>query len=295
MKSVCNKVVVLFLFLTISSYGQESVEITPPGLTTNPSLDITATNTRPLLSFFRSKGGVGARVYTIQLDTTDQFNSKDLIEYKDVPEENEFLASKQVEKPLKDKTRYYWRAKAIDIQGNESHWSQSRFNLNTEYNKNFMNLVRLPVQSIEVSTGQDPKNIDDLNDPGQITYWQAAPPGPVPNWVKFDLGMAKDLSRIWMLSNINTDNGWLVDFQWEMSTDGKNFQPIPGGSLSNNDTLRNRIDIKPIHARYLKLKIDKFRGVSPQINAIVFYGPGNPPLPKTPSGDYVLLIGDQKI
>ena len=92
---------------------------TAPRLTNNPNWDIVATNIRPLLTFFNATGGVGDRSYTIQVDKVDTFDSISLVEYKDVPEEKKYITSKRVEEEdaLEDKTRHYWRVRAIDSKG----------------------------------------------------------------------------------------------------------------------------------------------------------------------------------
>ncbi|MBN2479094.1 MAG: discoidin domain-containing protein [Parachlamydiales bacterium] len=268
-------------------------DITKPRLTNNPSWDVICTNERPLLSFFISKGGIGKRTYIMELDTSDKFNSPNLIKYENIEEENEFLASKRVEKPLLDKSRYFWRVKAKDSLGNESKWSVTRFYVDTTYNKKYQNLQRVQVKSIDVSLGFDKKNLIDYSDPGQVTFWQSTPPGPKKNWLNFDLGEEKIISRIWMLSNTDSDNGWLEDFIWQKSLDGKSWQTIEKASLNNNDTFRNLIDINPIKTRYLKLTINKFKGVAPQLNCVLFYTPQKPKIPITPSGKYILIVGDQ--
>lgn len=282
-----------FIFLFSCAQDYKKAEITKPKLTNNPSLDVICTNRRPLLSFFNSKGGIGKRTYFIELDTSKEFNSPNLVKYKNVKEENKYLASKRVHRPLLDKSRYYWRVKAKDSHGNESDWAMTRFYVDSSYNKKYLNLQRIKVKSVEVSTGQNPKSIIDLDDPGQVSFWQAAPPGPIRDWVKFDFGKEQIVSRIWLLSNISSDNGWLKDFFLEKSSDGFYFEKINDTAIKNNDTYRNMIDIKPIKARYLKLKINKFIGVAPLLNCVIFYSPKKPPIPKTPSGKYVLLVGDQ--
>jgi hypothetical protein len=178
---------IIFILILLFSCTKETkkIEITAPKLTNNPSLDVICTNQKPLLSFFRSKGGFGKRLYTIQLDTNSNFNSQNLIEYKNIEELNEFLVEKRLDKPLIDKTRYYWRAKATDEKGYESPWSFSRFYIDTDDNKHFMNLIRVPITSVEVSTGQNPKNLIDYDDPGQVTFWTSAPPGPIKDWLTY--------------------------------------------------------------------------------------------------------------
>ena len=271
----------------------KKVDITRPKLTNNPSWDDVCTNRKPLLSFYISRGGIGKRTYIVNLDTEPEFNSPNFIEYKNIEELDEFIVQKRVEKPLVDKIRYYFRAKAVDSEGNESKWAYTRFSLDTDYNKKFMNLTRAKVQSVKVSTGENPKNLIDYDDPGQVSFWQAAPPGPIKPWAIFDLGKPTTISRIWMLANINTDDGWLVDFVWEKSLDGQNFEEIIDAKVPNNDTFRNVIDIEPVSTRYLRLKINHFRGVAPHLNCVIFYMPGKPQVPIPPRGKYVLLVGDQ--
>ncbi|GAF90335.1 unnamed protein product, partial [marine sediment metagenome] len=102
----------LFFFLFILIPGELSAEpLTAPNLTNNPSLDVIATNTRPLLSIFNASGGTGKRTYIFQIDTVPEFNSESLVEYKDIPETNKYITEKQIEKKnaLSDKTRHYWR------------------------------------------------------------------------------------------------------------------------------------------------------------------------------------------
>ncbi|NGX56793.1 MAG: Aminodeoxychorismate/anthranilate synthase component 2 [Candidatus Anoxychlamydiales bacterium] len=288
-----KKIFILLLCLSFYSCNNKKVHISKPSLKNNPSWDIICTNKRPLISFFNSKGGIGKKRYIVQIDTKDTFDSKNFIEYKNVYEENKYLASVRLDRDLIDNSRYYFRVKAIDEKNNESAWSFSRFYLDTSSNKHFMNLRRLNVKSIEVSSGENPKNIIDYDDPGQSSFWSATPPGPIKDFVKFDLGTSQIVKRIWMLSNPNSDNGWLYDFVWEKSLDGKNFEEIQDAKISNNDTFRNIIDIKPIKTRFLRLKINKFIGVSPQINCIIFYTPSKPLTFTAPSEKYVLLIGDQ--
>ena len=119
------------LALLLFSCSKEVYEVQPPKLTNNPSYDVICTNLKPLLSFFVAHGGIGEKKYVIQLDTDPEFKSANLIEYKGVKKLNKYLVEKRVQTPLIDKTRYYWRAKAIDVLGKQSTWSQSRFFINT--------------------------------------------------------------------------------------------------------------------------------------------------------------------
>ncbi|NQT48255.1 MAG: discoidin domain-containing protein, partial [Chloroflexi bacterium] len=222
-----------------------------PRLTNNPNWDIIATNERPLLTFFNASGGVGDRTYTIQIDEVDTFDSSALVQYKDVPEEHEYITSKRVEEEdaLQDETRYLWRVRAVDSKGHEGTWALSRFFLDTKSDDSFMNLIRIPVQQVTVSSSQNPKNIIDYDDPGQATFWQAAPPGDLVPWVEFALGQTWTVSRIWILSSLSDRDGWLKDFAWQRSVDGQTWLDIQGASTTGNDTYRSIIDFPPATAR----------------------------------------------
>lgn len=270
--------------------------LTAPRLTNNPTMDIIATNRRPLLSFFNAKGGVGERSYEIQLDTADAFNSKNLIRYSNIPETTPYITERLVDENdlLIDDTRYYWRARAVDSAGTVGSWAKSRFFVDTKADGEFMKLVRIPVKSVEVSSGGDLKNITDVDDPGQVTFWQSTPPGAPTQWIRFDLGGETEVSRIWMLSNTDgTGDGWLKDFAWQASDDAAQWTDIEGAAVTGNDTYRNIIDFAPVKTRYLRLFIRDWHGYAPQINAIILYSPGMPPVPAAPDGDYVLIVGNQ--
>jgi len=276
-------------------------KLTPPKLTNNPSFDVIVTNARPLLSFFNSSGGEGERFYTIQIDRLPTFDSENLIEYLNVPEalygtlwKND-VTQKMVEPAdaLGDETQYHWRVRATDAAGEKSSWAKSRFYLDSQADDSFMNMVRIPVMRIKVSSGENPKNIVDYDDPGQVTFWQATPPGAEREWVKFDFSEIRKVSRIWMLSNPKNSDGWLKDFVWQISSDSENWTDIEGTSIQNNNTFRNIINFDTIETRYLRLYINKWHGYAAQINVITFYSPGTPPPPAVPDGEYVLLVGNQ--
>ena len=287
---------VFFAFCASDGRSEESEPLTAPQLTNNPTLDVIATNKRPLLSFFNSSGGNGKRNYTIQIDKVPSFDSSALIEYKGVPEGDKYVTTKLVDEKdaLTDNTRYYWRVRAQDSDGKVGPWAKSRFFLDTKSDDSFMNLTRIAVSGIEVSSGQNPKNIVDLDDPGQATFWQATPPGEQTQWVKFDLGEKRTVSRIWILSNPQGLDGWLKDFAWQSSDDGNRWENIQGAEIRDNDTYRNIIDFKPVATRYLRLLITDWHGYAPQINVVTIYSPGKPPIPKIPQGDYVLIVGNQQ-
>ncbi|MFA6295924.1 MAG: discoidin domain-containing protein [Patescibacteria group bacterium] len=269
-------------------------EIIPPKLNNNPSWDVIVTELDPLLSFFNATGGPKNRHYEIQLDTNKNFDSKNLIEYKNVPENGEFVTDKKIEKEnsLKDKQQYYWRVRAI-TETSKSDWTVSRFFVDIESDDHFMNLTRAKVKDIEVSGGYNAKNIIDYDDPGLVTFWQSPPPCENQHFVKFDLGKPIEISRIWMLSTPTDADGWLKNFVWQTSNDNKTWTEISGTEFKNNDTFRNIIDFKPVTARYFKLLIKEFIGYAAQLNEIILYSPGKPKLPTVPEKDYVLIVGNE--
>ncbi|MBT3181126.1 MAG: C26 family cysteine hydrolase domain-containing family [Deltaproteobacteria bacterium] len=294
---VISTVIFVTLFISIAGCSKPSAPLTAPSLKNNPYQDVIVTTTQPLMSFFNAKFGEGDRTYDIQIDIEPTFTSDKLIEYNRIPEEKVHITSKLVEAEdaLQDNSRYYWRARAVDAKGNKGPWDSSRFYVDTKADDSFMGMVRIPVESIEVSSGFNPKNIYDLDDPGQATFWQSTPPGAEVQWVQFDLGKRWSISRIWMLSTRGgSSDGWLEDFVWQMSDDGETWRDIPGTKTTTNDTFRNILDFKSITARHLKLKINKWRGYAAQLNTITFYSPGMPPVPEVPDSDYVLLVGNQQ-
>ncbi len=286
-----------FIMVTFVSSTSSGESLTAPKLTNNPSLDVIATNKRPLLSIFNASGGTGKRTYIFQIDTVPDFDSESFIEYKDIPETNEYITEKQIEKkdalfPL-GKTTYYWRARAVDEAANKGPWGETRFFLDTASDDTFMNLLRIPVEEVAVSSGQNPKNIIDLDDPGQSTFWLSSPPGDPVQWIAFDFGKRQEVSRIWMLSHPSGKNGWLKNFVWQWSSNNRIWTDIPDAEVQNNDTFRNIIEIEPVSARYFRLLIRDWYGCAPQINAIILYSPGIPEIPEPPDDDYVLVIGNQ--
>lgn len=269
-------------------------EILPPKLNNNPSWDVIVTETTPMLSFFNTKGGPKMRHYEIQLDTTIEFNSKNLIVYKYVIENHTNITDKKVEEKdaLSDKMRYYWRARMVTPIGT-SDWAVSRFYVDTESDDKFMNLTRVAVKEVKVSAGYNAKNIIDWDDPGLVTYWQSPPPGLPEQWVVFDLGKEVGICRVWILSNPGDQDGWLKDFVLQSSNDNNNWRNIDGTEIKNNDTFRNIINFVSVKARYFRLLIKDFVGYAAQINEIILYSEGKPAVPKTPKEDYVLIIGNE--
>ncbi len=292
---------VIVAFILFSGLSQAAGPLSAPSLTNNPSLDVIVTTTRPLLSFFSASGGTAPRTYTIQLCKASTFSGESLIEYRDVPEESAQVTSFPVQRKhaLDDKARYYWRVRAVDSAGKQGPWRMSRFFVDTESDDSFMGLVRIPVKSVDTSDGSNPKNIVDLDDPGQTSCWRGTPPGDPVKWVTFDLGTRRKVSCIWMLSNPSwateqIGEGWLKDFVWQASDNLTEWREVTGTRVVGNDTFRNILRFDPVEARYLRLHITAWHGYAPQLNAVTLYSPGSPPVPDTPDRDYVLVVGNQQ-
>jgi GMP synthase-like glutamine amidotransferase len=267
----------------------------PPRLTNNPSLDVVVTNRRPVLSFFNAQGGKAPLAYEMQLCPTPDFRGLDLITYEGVAQNRGRVTAKRVAKgdELKDGARYWWRVRAVDAAGRKGPWGRTRFFVDTASDDHFMGLSRVYPQQILASSGSNPKNVYDLDDPGQSTFWQSAPFGEEDQWLFLDLGRSQTISRIWMLSNISGKNGWIKDCAWQTSPDGINWRDVPGGKLTNNDTFRNILDITPTTGRFWRLYLRDWQGYCAQVNALCLYSAAKPATPSPPPGQYVVVVGDQ--
>ncbi len=265
-----------------------------PSLRNNPSWDVVVTRLNPLLSFFNADGGPKNRTYEIQVDKSKNFASADKLVYKNVKEKGPYITEQKIskEESLKDKQLYYWRARTVTDRG-KSDWVISRFYVDTKSDATFMNMVRAKVKKITVSNGYNAKNITDWDDPGLLTFWQSPPPGDKEQWVEFDFGEPTEIARAWILSNFNDPTGWLKDFRLQHSADGKKWQVVAGTETKNNRSYRNILNFKPVKARYFRLLITSFIGYAAQINEMILYSPGGAPVPKVPSQDYVLIIGNE--
>ncbi len=203
--------------------------LTPPSLTNNPSKDVVATSPRPLLSVFNSRGGVGPLTCTFEISKQPDFPASDTVRYEGISASTPFITEKQVE--AKDALQdgcYYWRALSTDSQGTKSAWSSTRFHVDYAGSRSGSGLLRAPVASVSVSSGQDPKNVVDWNDQGQATYWNSSPAAKeILEWVVLDMGKPQPVCRLWMLSNTLGDWGWLTDFVWQSSPDGRSWTEIP--------------------------------------------------------------------
>lgn len=274
--------------------SQKIAHLTSPELSNNPNRDVIVTETTPLLSFFNSHGGHN-RSYQVELDTSDQFNSENLVNFFDLAENGQFVSDFKIphNKELKDKSQYFWRVKAKDANGNVSDWANSRFFVDSESDDKFSGLMRAEIKKVDVSAGYNAKNIVDYDDPGLLTFWQSPPPGEREQWVSFDLGEEKEICRLWILSNVNDQSGWLKSFVLEKSSDNKSWQEIAESKVTNNDTFRNIVDFPPVKAQYFRLLIKEFSGYAAQINEVILYGKYDIPTPKSPTSDYVLIIGNE--
>lgn len=273
--------------------SKKNPDLSPPRLANNPSWDVIVTELCPLLSFFNSPDKLVGKSYEIQVDTSKDFSSKNLIAYKNVAE-GELVTAQKISSPdsLKDNQLYYWRARTVSSHG-KSEWVASRFRVDTKSDAAFINLVRVSIKAARASNGYNVKNITDWDDPGLLTFWQSPPPGEARQWIEFDLGKPTEVSRAWILSNFNDRDGWLKDFVLESSHDGKKWHAIAATETKNNETFRNILDFPPVKARYFRLLVKSFTGYAAQINEIILYSPGRPPLPSVPKEKYVLIIGNE--
>ena len=290
-------VVMLSVFLMSSCYNTSN-KIPPPSLTNNPQLDMILTNERPIFSIMNPTDIKDNYTFTFEISADSTFPPNKTVRYERIKHINNHTSAKQIElgQELKDGT-YYWRAKTVDENGNSSIWVQTRFHVDLKNSKTFSGFIRAPVKAIDVSSGEDSKNIIDWNDQGQITFWNNSPrkANEPFSWITFDMGKPTSLTRFWMLSTRSTSlaAGWLTHFVWQSSNDKTNWKNIPGTEITNNDTYRNIIDFKPVNTRYYRLVIFKQNSLQAQINVIIPYIKGKPAAPKVPSDNYVLLVGNQ--
>jgi anthranilate/para-aminobenzoate synthase component II len=276
--------------------GQQNVPA--PTFSNSPQLDMIVTNSRPILSVGNPVGMVTPYTLTFEISSDPQFPKDKTILYKDIAQQNPHISEKQVEPQheLSDGT-YYWRAKTVDRQGNFSDWIKTLFHVDVKNSRTFSGFLRAPVHDVSVSSGEDPKNIIDWSDQGQITYWNNSPraAGEPFSWVVLDMGKKMPVTRFWMLSTRQTTRtpGWLTHFVWQGSNDGRTWTDIEGTEIRNNDTYRNIIDFRPVNTRYYRLVIYSQNALQAQLNAIIPYVRGEPQVPDVPDVDYVLVIGNQ--
>lgn len=223
MKNVIFISTVLIVLLML--YGCEhkqvannSDNIPPPTFNNNPQLDVILTNHRPILSVGNPSGIQVGYTLDYELSSNPEFPEDNTLSYTGITQANQYISEFQVKKgdELEDGT-YYWRARTHTSDGKTSAWVKTRFYLDVKNSRTFSGFLRASVQAIEVSSGQDPKNIIDWNDQGQITYWNSTPTSGEPfSWVMLDMGKPIPVSRFWMLSTRNTSlaAGWLSHFVW---------------------------------------------------------------------------------
>ncbi|WP_320175337.1 glutamine amidotransferase-related protein [Maridesulfovibrio sp.] len=268
-------------------------DIPAPSLDTNPCMDVIVTRTNPLLSF--KKNGKSIDQFEIQLDRRNTFDSPDLYKYILKTGAGE-VGALQIpkEKPLHDKSRWWWRVRAINVDGKASLWTISRFFVDSESDDHYSGLQRLTPVSVKTGSGSNPEYLTDYSDAGLISQWRAAPPGPHHEWVELDLGKPVPVSLIWMLSDFNNPDGWLSDFHWMTSNDGESWTKVEAGEVSNSDSYRIIQDI-PVHtARLWRLVITKYTGYAPALNEIMLFTPAQPEIPNIPDNPYIMIIGNQR-
>ncbi len=277
---------------------RERNRISPPTFNSNPQLDMVLTNCRPILSVGNPKRPLKPYTLTFEISPDPHFPMGSTIRYDGIEPQSRYISEKQVEAgdALSDGT-FHWRARAVDSDGRFSEWVQTRFIVDVANSRSFSGFLRAPVFRISVSSGEDPENIIDWSDSGQVTFWNNAPraTGEEHSWVMFDMGKATPVARFWMLSTRQTSlaPGWLTHFVWQWSDDARNWMDIQGTEVKKNDTYRNIVDFKPVNARYYRLVIYSQNALQAQLNVIIPYVKGEPEIPHVPDGKYVLVIGNQ--
>ena len=289
-------------FYTAGGFGYKQsipkgIHVYPPAFDSNPQLDMVLTNNRPILSVGNPPSCPGNFTICYELSKNSAFPPKETIHYDGIQPQNKTLTEFQVKRgdELSDGI-YYWRAKCVDSQGNQSRWIKTRFHVNVNGSRTFSGYMRVPIKRIEGSGAANPKNITDWSDQGLISFWNSTPSGgELFSWIILDMGRPVPISRFWMLSTNKTtlSNGWLTHFVWQYSHDKKKWIDIPGTEVKHNDTYKNIIDFKPVNARYYRLVIRSQNGLQAQLNVVIPYRKGQPAVPKVPSGKYVLIIGNQ--
>jgi len=275
-----------------------AAEVPAPTFESNPQLDVILTNARPILSVANPAGLVGPYTLTFELSTDPGFPPAATRTYPGIGQHDAHISEVQVrpEHALADGT-YHWRVRTVLPGGRASAWVQTRFHVDVAGAQTFAGFRRAPVAAVRVSGGQDPKNLVDWNDQGQLTYWNSAPRGAAGTdpWVVLDLGRPTPVTRVWMLSTRRTTPapGWLRHFLWQGSDDGERWTDIPGAEVRDNDTYRNIVDFAPVNARFYRLVIRAQNALQAQLHTIIPYVRGQPPVPTVPAGDYVLLVGNQ--
>lgn len=273
----------------------------PPRLTNTPRLDVLVTNPRPLLSVFNAHGGHGLVSYTFQLDTDPKFGSPNLLTYSDVAE-TPYVTSKQVEAghELKDKTLYYWRAKARDQKGNQTLWGEEAGGVTARFYTDFTSddhpstLLRTPIAKVSASSGSEPGKLIDIGDQADQTYWEGAL-GETQHDIVLDLGQKQEVARIWQLSESTILAGRPQEYIWQYSQDAQLWHDLAQTQTTDADGFRRIIDlIHPISARYWRLVITSWHGPAPRLYELTFYSPLDPEEPiVAPEGDYLLLVGNR--
>jgi len=287
----------LFVIIIIVAGYCMADSIAPPKLNNNPQFDMILTNVKPIFSI-NNPADIPVSSFTIdsEISSDKAFPKNKTISYAGIKPSANGITEFQIKdgNELTD-GMYYWRVRTVTKDG-KSEWAVIRFHVDVKNSRTFSGFLRAPVKDITVSSGEDPKNIIDWNDQGQITFWNSSPSNGKPfEWVLLDMGKPTPVSRFWMLSTRNTSlaAGWLTHFVWQYSNDKTTWTNIDSTEIKNNDTYRNIIDFKPVNARYYRLVIYSQNSLQAQINVIVPYVKGQPKVPEVPKGKYVLIIGNQ--
>ena len=268
--------------------------MTPPKLDNNPVWDTVVTSLTPMLSFTNGAKGIGDRVYSVQISKVPTFNYKTLIEFDEIKESVGNTTSLLVDVELEDKTIYYWRVIVADAEGNHTDWVVSRFYIDTEYLIEPTTLKRLEPKKIETSSSVSVSCATDVMN--MDSYWHSDYGNDEEQWLKFDFGKKKEISKIWLMTDPNSVkfSGWIIDYLWEKSSDGKKWTTIENSEVVKNKSGRIELDFTDLNSRYLRIVIKKWYGLAAKINDIRFYSHQETQIPETPKGNYILLIGTQQ-
>lgn len=266
----------------------------PPKLDNNPVWDGVVTSLMPMLSFTNGAKGIGKRTYSVQISKVPTFNYKTLIEFDEVKEAVGNTTGLLVDIELEDKTLYYWRVSVSDEEGNHTDWEVSRFYVDTEYAIVPPELDRLVPNNVESSSPVDVAKAMDIMNPE--TYWHSDYGNDKEPWIIFDFGKKQEISKAYLMSDPNAleFTGWIIEYHWEKSNDGKKWTKIEKSDVKKNKSGRIETDFESLTTRFLKFVIKKWYGIAAKINDIRFYTPSTTKIENIPDNDYVLVIGTEQ-
>ena len=266
----------------------------PPKLDNNPVWDSVVTSSMPMLSFTNGAKGIGDRTYSVQVSKVPTFNYKTLMEFDEVKEGIGNTTSLLVDMELEDKTTYYWRVSVADQEGNHTDWVISRFYVDTEYVLLPTNFMRLSPKN--TTSSSEISVLKAMNVMNMDSFWHSDYGDLAEQWIIFDFGKKKEISKIWVMSDPNSIkfSGWVIDYVWQKSSDGETWTDIENTEVLKNKSGRIELDFENLETRYLRFVMKKWYGIAVKINDIRFYTPSDLKVPEAPKGNYILLIGNEQ-